>query len=254
MIEFKFDRTSQRYRYKDTGKFLSKSAMKSLTKKAIDLVERDLTVVNQLLIDRKITLAAWEEQTRNGLRDLHTWQYMLGVGGEGNFTASDRGVLNNKLKKEWGYLRGFVKDINDGKVSDGQFLYRANLYVNNTDNTFDLATYKSHSRAGYKWERRRRSKDDSCGECIFYERLGWRTLGNLPNPGNECSCKANCGCYKEFSKADFIPSDAGFLSHRWGWLNATNPRTTSDNSELRLGSFTTSLSRRIGSNSVHRDG
>ena len=100
MIEFEFDRTTQRYRYKDSGKFLAKSAMTSLTKKAVGQVETDLGIINQLLIDRKITVGTWEEQTQNGLRKLHTWQYMLGIGGESNFTPSDRGVLNNKLKKE----------------------------------------------------------------------------------------------------------------------------------------------------------
>jgi hypothetical protein len=250
-LEFEFDRTTQRYRYKDSGKFLSKTAMESLTQKAVTQVEKDLKVINQLLIDRKIGVGAWEEQTRNGLRKLHTYQYFLGVGGEGNFTPSDRGVLNNKLKQEWGYLRKFAEKIVDG-MSDAQFLYNANLYVNNTNNTYQLAAYKSHSRSGYQWERRIRTKTESCQECLYYELLGWRTIGNLPNPGQDCSCRANCGCFKEFSRADLMPGDAGFLTNRWGWLIGTNLPTVRADSIAGVGSLAPSGSDRNRGSPLYR--
>ncbi len=239
-IEYEFDKNLQQYRYKDSGKFLSKEAMKALTNKAINQVEKDLSAITELLIDRQISVDTWKEQTRDGLRKLHTWQYYLGLGGEKQFTPSDRGTLNNKLKKEWGYLHNFANQINEGKLSEAQIRHRLNLYINNTDNTQDLAIYKGHSRNGYKWERRIRTKTESCNECLFYERLGWRTIGNLPTPGAECSCKANCGCYKEFSKSDYIPQDANsnLLLKQWGWLNLdpTHPRPTTQNTVPRFGS------------------
>jgi hypothetical protein len=253
-LEFEFDRTTQRYRYKDSGKFLSKEAMQSLTKKAVGQVEKDLTVINQLLIDRKITVAAWEEQTRNGLRRLHTYQYFLGIGGEGNFTPSDRGVLNNKLKQEWGYLRKFAEKINNGEFSEAQFLNNANLYVSNTNTTYQLAAYKSHSRAGYRWERRIRTKTESCTECLYYELLGWRTIGNLPHPGQDCSCRANCGCYKEFSKADFMPADAGFLANKWGWLIGANTPTVRADSQSGFGGLAGGGSKRNRGSPLYRNG
>jgi hypothetical protein len=252
-LEFEFDRTTQRYRYKDSGKFLSKTAMESLTKKAVAQGETDLDIINQLLIDRKIGLGAWEEQTRNGLRKLHTYQYFLGIGGEGNFIPSDRGVLNNKLKQEWGYLRNFAEQLNNGELSESQFLYRANLYVNSTDNTYKLAAYKSHSRAGYRWERRIRTKTESCTECLYYELLGWRTIGNLPQPGQDCSCRANCGCYKEFSKSDLMPSDAGFLTKRGGWLIGANPTTARANPLVGFGSLAPSRFDRNRGSPLYRD-
>jgi hypothetical protein len=220
-LEFEFDTKTQQYRYKDSGKFLGRQAMKTLTQKAINQTEDQLTKIADSLVDRTITLADWEAQTQNKLRQLHTWQYHLGIGGQKNFTPQDQAVLNDRLIQEFGYLRNFANAINDGNLSEAQFRYRLNLYVNNTDNTYELAFYKGHIRNGYKWERRIRSKTESCTECLFYESLGWRTIGNLPNPGSQCSCQANCGCYKEFSKADFIPADAGFANalltgHGWG--------------------------------------
>jgi hypothetical protein len=222
-LEFEFDPKTHRYRYKKSGKFLGREAMKALTQKAINQVENDLLVIADLLVDRKISLTTWEQQTQEGLRRLHTWQYHLGIGGQANFKAEDQAVLNNRLVEEFGYLRGFTEALNSGNLSEAQFRYRLNLYVNNTDNTYELAFYKGHIRNGFKWERRKRSKDDSCAECFFYESLGWRTIGNLPNPGSQCSCKANCGCFKEFSNEDLIPADAGFAgvlvaNQSWGWL------------------------------------
>jgi hypothetical protein len=55
-IEFEFDPKTQRYRYKDSGKFLGREAMKALTQKAINRTEDQLSKVADSLVDRTITL------------------------------------------------------------------------------------------------------------------------------------------------------------------------------------------------------
>lgn len=221
-LEFSFDKRTQRYRYKDSGKFLSKEAVRNLTRKSIEHLKPDVRTITQQLIDREITVAQWEEQTRNVLRRLHTWQYTLGIGGIRNFTPSDRGVLNNILKKEWKYLRRLAKEINEGKLSEAQLLARVDLYVNNTDKSMSKAAFKAHKRAGYKWEQRIRTAMESCQECINYETAGWQPIGTLPDPGEQCTCKANCKCYKEFSLSDTRPTANGFISS-WGWTSSFTP-------------------------------
>ena len=70
MNEFFYDPKSQRYRYADTRKFVSQAAVESLTQKAIAQTQRDLKTVGQLLIDRKINVAIWEETTAKTLKTL----------------------------------------------------------------------------------------------------------------------------------------------------------------------------------------
>jgi hypothetical protein len=217
-MEFTFDKQLQRYRYKDSGKFLSQEAAKNLTQKSIDTLEPAIQTISDRLIQREISLEQWETETRNTLRQLHTWQYTLGVGGQNNFTASDRGTLNNILKKEWKYLREFATEVNRGTLSEAQIKARVQLYLNNTNKSYERGRYQAHQRANYKWERRIRTKTESCNPCIEYAAAGWQPIGTLPNPGLRCDCTANCGCYKEFSLSTDKPDASSFLSRSWGWL------------------------------------
>jgi hypothetical protein len=213
-LNFQWDKSSLRYRYKDTGKFVSKQAVENLTEQAISQVGTDISTIGQLLVDKKITIQTWYDQTREAIKLAHTWSYMLGGGGQANLDQSDYGRIGAEVKRQDGFLRQFAEDLRNNTVSEAQFNNRLNLYVNAADNTYEIARNASHSKAGYLWERRKRTKSDSCPSCIFYENLGWRTINSLPNPGQKCECHSNCGCYKEFSKNLTIPAD----SAHWGNL------------------------------------
>lgn len=139
----------------------------------------------------------------------------MGVGGQGNLTPREYGILGAELKRQYQYLRGFSKELTTNGMSEAQFRSRLQMYVQNARNAYERGRLESHSKSGHKWERRRRTKSDSCEECISYQARGWQPINTLPNPGMQCRCRARCGCYKQFSKDIAKPADM----LRWGWLD-----------------------------------
>ena len=217
-LEFTFDPITQRYRYKDSGKFVGKEAIRNLTQKAINQVTQDINVIADLLIQRKITIATWEETTAKALKNLYTWNFTLGAGGINNLGSREYGVLGAELKRQYQHLRNFAEELRQGKITEAQFRSRVQMYVQGARNTFERGRTEAHSKSGYRWEKRKRTKTDSCPECISYEARSWQPINTLPNPGMECRCRARCGCFKEFSKDAAKP--ANMLQVRWGWTGS----------------------------------
>jgi hypothetical protein len=216
-LEYEFHRPSARYRYKDTKRFVSREAVKKLTQKAINQSEKQLSVIADALVDKSLTVGEWEGQTRAVLKQLHVWQYTLGAGGQHNLSDRDYALMGNRLKNEYKYLHRFAQELLDGTVSEAQFRYRLGLYLNATDNTHELGINESHYNAGFRWERRVRTKEKSCYPCIGMALGGWRPIGFYPEPGNDCYCRSNCGCYKDFSKSEEEPKQS-LLNQRQGFI------------------------------------
>jgi hypothetical protein len=213
-LQFYWDRKSQRYRYQDTKRFVSEKAVASITSRVAAIIEVDLLAVGTLLSEGKVGIGAWYEATREGLKKLHSYNYMLGAGGVKNMDSRDYGRLGAIVKEQDKHLRAFAKDIVEGRVSLKQFRKRLEMYLSAAHGTQEKAREAHHKQAGYLWERRHRTKSDSCQPCIFYEKQGWQKIGTLPSPGAFCDCLANCGCYKVFSNKPHRPAD-GLSS--WGW-------------------------------------
>jgi hypothetical protein len=214
--EFYFNSRSQRYHYRDSGAFVSQSAVSTLTARAIAQKRNEIRDLGEKLIGNLVTLEEWEKQTAGHLKQLHTWTYLIGKGGQKNMTQSDYGKLGLRLSYEYGYLRGFSEKIRDEGMSEAQFLARLELYINKANGTKQIAVQASHKQEGYIWERRYLRAVENCRSCISYAAMGWQPLGSLPAPTEKCECRANCKCYFKFSKDLSKPEDS--LSRQMGWV------------------------------------
>ena len=215
--DFYFSQKSQRYHYRESGGFVSKAAVESLTKQSIEQVKGEIKVIAGQLIEGSIELAEWESSTAGALKKLHTWTYLLGRGGQQAMTQSDYGKLGLRLSYEYGYLRGFAEKIRDDGLSVNQFLARLDLYSNKANGTRELALRAGHKSDGWIWEKRLLANADNCSSCTSYAAMGWQPIGSLPAPTESCECQANCLCSCEFSKDLSRPQDS--LIKRWGWLH-----------------------------------
>lgn len=215
--EFEFHIPSSRYRYKDSKKFVSKMAVEALTVKAIEQGQEKVLAIADNLIANKITVGTWEAETKNELRKLHVLNYTLGAGGQHNLGNADYGAIGIKLRIEYIHLRGFAQDLIAGNVSQKQFYNRVHQYVDATNNTYKKGLDSAHIKGGFLWEKRVRTKEDSCAPCILMAQAGWRPIGFYPSAGEQCDCNANCGCYKEFSKAQYAPKES-LLKKKRGFI------------------------------------
>jgi hypothetical protein len=214
--EFYFNSRSQRYHYRDSGAFVSQAAVDNLTSRAIAQKRNQIRDLGEQLIGGKLSLEDWEKATAGHLKQLHTWTYLIGKGGQKNMTQSDYGKLGLRLSYEYGYLRGFSEKIRAEGMSEAQFLARLELYINKANGTKQIAVQASHKQEGYIWERRYLRAVENCRSCISYAAMGWQPLGSLPAPTEKCECQANCKCYFKFSKDLSKPEDS--LSRQMGWL------------------------------------
>lgn len=153
------------------------------------------------MLSKKITVAEWERQTAQTLRNLSIYQYALGVGGIKQMDWRDHSVIGGKLNYQLQKLRNFSAEILRGELTEKQIKARTELYYNHTRSLYELGRQQGHKRNGYLWERRVLSNVENCAECIGYAATGWVIIGTLPNIGDRCTCKANCKCTFYYSNS-----------------------------------------------------
>lgn len=192
---FVWDDRVKRYRYLSSGRFVSQAVVDKLTRLSISQVKKDLRTIGQLLIDGKINLAAWEQETALALKVLHVQTYTLHKGGAANMTATDYSLIEQALREEFQYLHNFAVDIYEGRVSQAQFKARLGNYAKKSRYSAELARRELafESNSGYA-KRFLGPTDRSCGECLYYASLGLQPIGILPLPTQKCSCRSNCLC------------------------------------------------------------
>jgi hypothetical protein len=214
MTEFYFDKRTQRYHYKSNNTFVGVSELRSLVNKSIEQNQRSSQEITQELLDKKISVGTWER----GIAELIKKQTIqIGKLGKPELTLSDYGVIGNQLKKEYSHLRKFSYEILSGSQSAAQIKNRVNMYVDKATGTFEKFRRESHKEAGATWERRKRTKSESCSECIVYEAMGWEPIGRLPAPTERCSCRSRCGCIFELSWSREKPKES-LLTVGFGWI------------------------------------
>ena len=191
---FKWEKNSNRYRNKETGRFISKEAVYTLTQKRIEYVKGDLGSVGQLLLDGKINLKAWQQQTAETLKILHTQQYLLGVGGQKALQKSDYLEVGRELKSQYQYLRNFAIDLTQGKMTPAQFSARLAMYADAAKVSFFRGEKVAAGRTGFTHGRRILGISEHCSDCPAITALGIVPIEELILPTQRCSCKIRCKC------------------------------------------------------------
>lgn len=216
MSDFYFDPTTVRYRDRRTGQLVGFEAIKALSRQAVVRgVNKGVSITDQLL-SGEFDLGEWERQIAESLKLLHLQQYKLSVG---NMTQRDYGIIGNRLRVEYRYLRNFALEIAAGMLSEAQIRQRIALYYNATYLSFERGRREAFSRAGARWERRILNSKVPCAQCPQYASLGWSPAGFLPNIGVECDCRSNCKCSFEYAFGTFAPGNQSILNQSFGWLN-----------------------------------
>lgn len=207
-LEFEYVKSAQRYRWKDSKKFVSFKLVEKLTEAHSAGLSDRVGNITQEMIDQGRTVDEWEREFLADVKEVMVQGYRLGKGGD--LTASDRGKLGNQIRFNYDKFWGFRQKVVNGELSEAQIKARAQLYVNKTNWAYAAGRTQAHRDAGYIWERRIRTADESCNECIAYELMGWQPIGSLPEKTEQCTCMANCKCYKEYSKSVTKPENNNY--------------------------------------------
>lgn len=209
-LEFEYVKSAQRYRWKDSKKFVSAKLVEKLTVAHSDQMAGRVKGLTRKMLDGDLTVDEWERQVLDDVKEVMVQRYRLGKGGD--LDASDRGKLGSQLRFNYDKFWTFRQKVIEGELSEAQIFARAQLYVNKANWAYAAGRTQAHKNAGYIWEQRIKPATESCMECIVYNLMGWQPIGSLPERTEQCTCQANCKCYKEFSDSVIKPSNNAFTS------------------------------------------
>jgi hypothetical protein len=156
-------------------------------------------LANQLR-NREISLADWQLQMRNEMRNMHNAAAMVAKGGREQMTYADWGRTGRELRSQYEYLDKWAADIASGKAPlDGRANVRAKLYGQAARGTYEQERRAMAADKGNDEEMRILHAKESCRGCISFAGY-WAPIGDLPKIGSQ-DCSTNCLCTFEYRRS-----------------------------------------------------
>ncbi|MCP5101011.1 MAG: hypothetical protein GY943_36130 [Chloroflexi bacterium] len=194
-----WDNNAGRYRSRETGRFVSESAIRSdLDRFNETIIRENLSSVTDKLLNGNITLEQWQRRLANELKDAWRLNQMIGRGGKSQMTQADYGRLGGRLRFEYDRLNRLAIEIKAGMLTEAQIRARVGLYANAPRVGFYDGLTAAQQAAGLVEERRVLNPAEHCSDCIGYADQGWQPIGTLPMPGEKSQCMRNCKCTMEY--------------------------------------------------------
>jgi hypothetical protein len=189
-----YDQRSGRYR-DEKGRFLSKENVGKLVDGRIDKLETQLKRFTRMLNDGSITLDQWQGSVREAIKAAHIQAATIGYGGRAEMGSAEYGRIGQRLRSEYTYLQGFVRDLLDGRVSAPMAIARIGLYSASVRGSLWEGLSARRTKEGYSLMRRvLDSQAQHCQDCLDYSSKGIVPIGSVPLPGQRCACRARCKC------------------------------------------------------------
>lgn len=193
-----WERATARYRDKATGRFISEGTLVNLAESFTGFTQDNLTRITEQMTSGKLSLADWQRQFAQELKDSYIVNSQIGRGGRNTMTQSDYGRIGQRLRGEYRYLNNFAQEIADGKLSAAQIQARVDQYAAGTRKAYYDGRTAACKDGGFTEERRILHPAEHCDDCIGYASKGWQPIGTLPEPGESSQCRNNCKCEKEY--------------------------------------------------------
>jgi len=198
--DWSYDQKSGRYR-DERGRFLSKASVEKLLDKRIDKLDATLRRFTRMLIDEQITLDQWQGSVRESLKAAHIQAAVIGHGGRANMGSAEYGRIGQRLREEYTYLQGFVRDLLSEAVSAPMALARVGLYAQSVRGSYWQGAELRQEKQGYSlMQRILDSQAQHCADCLRYASQGVVPIGTVPLPGRRCECGSRCRCSVRYLK------------------------------------------------------
>lgn len=138
-----WDKTAQRYR-DDSGKFVSAEQVRQWVRLSIES-NRDFagTIAEQVSTGGVNTTEA-RALIREELKREYIRQATAGRGGRSEMTQSDWGRVGAMLKNQYQYLDGFMSDIDNMNLTEGQIRARLNMYFESSSQAYETFNAIAH--------------------------------------------------------------------------------------------------------------
>jgi hypothetical protein len=125
-----------------SGRVLTEAALNEVRDAYLEEVTELIDDYATMLDEGRWTTATFESEMRRRLKNAYVAEYTLGKGGVERMTQSDYGRLGNLLKAQYGYLRGYLDDLSNGKETRGQAANRARNFIGSARQAFSRGRAK----------------------------------------------------------------------------------------------------------------
>jgi hypothetical protein len=184
-----------RRQYRDAkGKFVSREEVRGALDTYLDSVTADIRDIATRLVEGTATIEQFHAYLEIALKEAHTAAGAIAAGGWKQAKADDWATVGRKLKFQYGKLRQFARELENGLPLDGRVVARAEMYGLSATGTYEAVLRRGDIAAGYDQERRLIHSGQSCNRCIAHAAKGWQPAGVLPGIGEDCDCLSNCRC------------------------------------------------------------
>lgn len=191
---FQWDARSQRYRDTASGRFVPAERVARAVDVAAVEARHEAERIAQRLVDGKSTLAQFQRDMAQLVKDGHLAAAVIGRGGADQMTQADYGWAGQRIRTQYDYLRNFVQQIADGTAPlDGRLVARAGLYGDAIAPTHREMVRRLAIQGGAIMERNVLGPADHCGGCLDATAQGWVPVGFLPPVGGRI-CRSRCKC------------------------------------------------------------
>ena len=122
--------------------------------------------------------------------------------------SAEYGRIGQRLRAEYTYLQGFVRDLLDGRISAPMATARISLYAQSVRGSYWQGTEMREQQRGFSLMRRiLDAQAVHCADCLGYAARGIVPIGSVPMPGVRCACGARCKCSVKYfrQQAPVVP-------------------------------------------------
>jgi len=185
--------TGTRYRDHETGRFVSRVAVRRTFEESLVNVERLTDSLADDLRAGRISLLEWRERMREAIKFSQMAALELTTGGRAQTTQADYGRAGQQIRRQYAYLEAWVEQIKAGLPIDNRMEPRAASYLQSA-----LVSHRTHQRAalqaqGFDQIRSIRHPGESCAQCIAEEARGFVPIGqHVPIGQRQCLNHDNC--------------------------------------------------------------
>lgn len=207
-MRYTYDARTGRYR-DSAGKLLSERVVRDAVDRVCDLVSARLAGLSRSLLDGTVSLADWQQQAMADVKAAHVAAGVAAQGGRRQMSPAEWGVIGQRVREQYRYLRQFAEDISGGRQPlNGMTTARAQQYGQAARGTFEAIRARGDLARGMAVERNVLHGRDHCRECPALTARGWVPIGSLPPIGAR-ACRAHDRCTVQRRRAAPQPSPVG---------------------------------------------
>ena len=180
----------------ERGKPVPLSEVLKLVERLELMTKRQMKRIAAQYTAKQISLTEFEIQMSTILRQSHLLAAGVARGGKPYMTPKSWGIAGQKIKEQYQYLSRFERAVKNGKVSDAQLVYRAQLYASSIRTAYLTQSHDEQKQEGRKG-RRVLNAAESCSGCIGEADREWIPVEDMADIGS-FECMNQCRCELEY--------------------------------------------------------